>query len=174
MNHRPFEDWLLDDQPLTIQQERELVMHLHACPSCSAIANSNLALHSIRWVAPPPGFTDRFTVRLNNWQRAQRGQQIMGTLVLVISGLLLIYRLAIPVILDALQSPATWIATATNYLVFILSTVRLFGAVSGILLRDLPGLISPTGWVSIVCAATGASFVWAISMRRMARIPQGV
>ncbi len=31
MNHRPFEDWLLDDQPLTPEQKRDLQSHLRTC-----------------------------------------------------------------------------------------------------------------------------------------------
>jgi anti-sigma factor RsiW len=86
MKHRPFEDWLLDDQPLDPTQKRELNAHLRACNACRAIAESNLALRSARVVAaaptnavghpiflsgratsasiagrPHPGFFDRFT-----------------------------------------------------------------------------------------------------------------
>jgi hypothetical protein len=52
MNHRPFEDWLLDDQPLNPSQKRELDTHLRACKVCSGIAESNLALRSARVIAP--------------------------------------------------------------------------------------------------------------------------
>ena len=46
MNYLPFEDWLLEDQHLTSDQEHELQSHLRVCASCAAIAELNLALHS--------------------------------------------------------------------------------------------------------------------------------
>ena len=64
MNHRPFEDWLLEDQPLTSDQERDLQAHLRTCTSCSAIAESNFALHSTHMVRPAEGFAARFQLRL--------------------------------------------------------------------------------------------------------------
>lgn len=39
MDHRPFEDWLLYDEPLTSVQKSELQAHLRSCTSCAAIAN---------------------------------------------------------------------------------------------------------------------------------------
>ncbi len=46
MNHQPFENWLLDEEPLTAQQQRDLQNHLRDCTICSGLADSNLALHT--------------------------------------------------------------------------------------------------------------------------------
>ena len=86
MNHRPFEDWLLDEQPLTPEQKRDLQSHLRLCTSCSAIAESNLAIHTTQMVSPAPGFTDRFKARLVRRRSEQKWRQIVGTLVLVLGG----------------------------------------------------------------------------------------
>ena len=62
MNHRPFEDWLLEDQRLTSDEERELQAHLRVCTSCAAIAEfeSGTAFHT-------DGLTDgRFRVPLRD------------------------------------------------------------------------------------------------------------
>ena len=109
MNHRPFEDWLLDDEPLTIQQQRDLEAHVRSCSTCAAIAESNLALHAARLVAPADGFADRFWVRLEKRRREQRWRQVIGTLVLVVGGALLVYLLAGPFLIQVLQTPATFI-----------------------------------------------------------------
>ena len=52
MNHRPFEDWLLDNAALTPDQKRQLQTHLQTCSSCTAIAEVNLALKSVRLAEP--------------------------------------------------------------------------------------------------------------------------
>ena len=55
MNHQPFENWLLDEEPLTSQQQRDLQNHLRGCTSCSGIADSNLALHTTHMAVPAAG-----------------------------------------------------------------------------------------------------------------------
>jgi hypothetical protein len=174
MNHRPFEDWLLDDEALTAQQERDLQAHLRDCTACSSIAASNLALHSTRWAVPKEGFSGRYQIRLEAWRRQQRRQMVLGTLVLVIGGLGLLYALAAPIILQLLHSPADWIAAAAGYLVLLLTSLRVLGEVGGILLRDVALFISPLGWSVLLLTGTGLGVFWVLSVRRLARTPQGV
>jgi hypothetical protein len=174
MNHRPFEDWLLDDQPLTAQQTRELQAHVRSCTSCSAIAESNLALHAARRVAPAAGFADRFRLRLEKRRREQRWRQVIGTVVLVIGGLSLVYWLAGPLLLEALRSPASWITAGIGYFLFLLTSAQVLSEATAILLRVLPSFISPAGWMMLTLGVAGLAFVWTVSLRRVARAPQGV
>ncbi len=174
MNHRPFEDWLLDDETLTPQQTRELQAHVRDCASCSAIAESNLALHSTRLVSPAPGFADRFRVRLEKRRREQRWRQVIGTLVLVLGGVGLVYWLAGPFILAAFASPASWITVGVGYFIFIVTSLQAVGEVSVILLRVVPTFVPPVGWVILTAGVAGLGYLWTISIRRVARIPQGV
>ncbi len=174
MNHRPFEDWLLDDLPLTPQQARELQAHVRSCTSCAAIAESNVALHATRLVGPAIGFTDRFQLRLAKRRREQRWRQVIGTLVLVLGGLGLLSWVAGPFILDALRSPASWITAGVSYFLFILTSLQVLSEASAILLRVLPTFITPAGWVGLTLGAAGLGYLWAVSIRRVARAPQGV
>ncbi len=174
MTHRPFEDWLLDDQPLTPQQQRDLQAHVRSCPACTAIAESNLALHATRLVSPAAGFADRFQVRLAKRRREQRWRQVIGTVVLVLGGLGLVYWLAGPFILAAIESPASFITVSVGYFLFILTSIQVFGEAGSILLNVLPKFISPGGWVVLTAGAAGLAFLWTISIRRVARAPQGV
>ncbi len=174
MNHRPFEDWLLDDQPLTPQQARDLQAHVRSCTSCAAIAESNLALHATRQVGPAAGFTDRFRTRLEKRRAEQRWRQVIGTLVLVLGGLGLLYWFGAPYIQDLLYSPATWISAGVGYFVFVLTSLQVLSEATAILLRVLPGFISPAGWLGLTLTAAGLAFVWTVSIQRAARAPQGV
>jgi len=173
MNHRPFEEWLLEDEPLTAQQGRELQIHLRDCSSCAAIADSNLALHSTRPLAPLAGFTDRFRPRLAAWRQQQVRRQIVGTLVLVIGGLAVVYTVAAPALQAALDSPAAWITSSAAYLVFLLTYLRVLDQVAGILARSLPGFIPSGGRLAIAVAACGIGLLWIVTMRRLARAQQG-
>jgi hypothetical protein len=174
MNHRPFEDWLLDDQPLLPEQKRDLQSHLRSCSSCSAIAESNLALHTPRMVLPSPGFSDRFQVRLARRRSEQRWRQIVGTLVLVLGGLALLYWVAGPAIQEALRSPAEWITTAVGYLLYVLSSVQALGEAGTILLRVVPNFVSPVSLLLMSFFISGLSFLCIVSIWRVNRVPQGV
>ena len=174
MNHRPFEDWLLEDRPLSGREQRELQVHLHGCRSCAAIAESNLALHSTRLTPAPAGFADRFNERLARWRRRQRWYQLLGTLVLVIGGLTILYVVAGAVVQQALQSPAAWITAATVYLVFAVESLQVLNEVGRILLRDLRGFMSPLSWIVVSLGGVALALAWAVSVRRLVRARQGV
>lgn len=174
MNHRPFEEWLLDDQPLTAQQTRDLQAHVRSCASCAAIAESNLTLHAVRRVEPAAGFTDRFLVRLAKRRTEQRWRQVVGTLVLVLGGLGLVYWLGGPLIQHILHSPASWITAGVGYFLFLLTSLRVLGETSAILLRVLPAFVPPAGWVALVLGMAGLGALWTASIWRVARAPQGV
>ena len=133
MNHQPFEDWLLDDQNLTPEQERDLQSHLRLCSSCSAIAESNLALHTAKMVSSPPGFTDRFKTRLVHRRSEQLRRQIVGTLVLVLGGLGLLFWVFGSMIQEALSSPAEWITTLVGYCLYVLTSLQAIGEAGAIL-----------------------------------------
>ncbi len=173
MNHRPFEDWLLDDQALTTQQQRELHAHLRTCTRCASIADANLALHSARLIGPPEGFTNRFENRLQDWRQRQRWRQTVGTLVLVLGGLGLLYWAVGSAIQEALDSPATWITAAATYVVFFLSSFRVLSEVAGLLLRDLPDFIPPIVWLILflACGCLGATAI--LIFRRLSHVRQG-
>lgn len=174
MNHRPFEDWLLDDRALTAEQTRELQSHLRGCTSCTAIAESNLALHSTRMASPAAGFMDRFRVRWEGRRREQRWRQMVGTVVLVLVGSGLLSWLAGPVVQEVLRSPAQWITTVVSYFLFVLTSIRALSEIGSILLRILPNFVSPFGWFIMSMMVAGLGLLWIISIWRFVRIPRGV
>ncbi|HUI87763.1 MAG TPA: hypothetical protein VLX61_03450 [Anaerolineales bacterium] len=174
MNHRPFEDWLLEDQALTGEQERELQAHLRVCTACAAIAESNLALHSTRMVSPAKGFVSRFETRLLEHRKAARVREIIGTVIFVLAGLALLSWLASPFIQEIMRSPADWITNVVGALLFILTSIRALNEVGRVFLRLLPDFISPLGWLVILFLLSGLGIVEVLSIWRFTRTPQGV
>jgi hypothetical protein len=174
MNHRPFEDWLLEDRCLNSQEQRALKAHIRGCRSCAAIAESNLALHSTHWVAAPPGFTGRFTQRLERWRTRQRWFQVMGTLLLVATGFSLLYAVIGPVLQQALRSPADWLTAAAVYMVFLVESMQIVSEVGRILARDLPAVLAPAGWLILVAGSSLVAAACGWWARRLATAHQGV
>ncbi len=174
MNHRPFEDWLLDDLPLDPQQQRDLQSHLRDCVSCSAIADSNLALRGTRLMSPQPGFTSRFGVRLARRRTEQRWRQVIGTVLLVLTGLGFVWVFAGPIVEDVITSPAAWIAAVVGYFLFVVTSLSALSEAGAVLLRVLPSFISPAGWFVTLLALTGLVALWGMVLRRLGRAAQGV
>ena len=85
MDHRPFEDWLLDNKVLTSNEKRQLNAHLQTCPSCCALAEVDLALKTVKVAAPTAGFADRFQVRLAARKKALRQRNFWGFFILTMS-----------------------------------------------------------------------------------------
>jgi len=173
MNHRPFEDWLLEDQPLDPTQKRELDAHLRTCNVCSAIAESNLALRSARVIAPAPGFTTRFQERLVLARRAQRRRTLLGTLFFSLGGLTLLALLAGPILISLIGSPAAWISGMIRALLFIYTTTLAVAEASSIFLRVLPGFMPPFAWLVFLSTLSGLGLLWSVSIWRLMRRMQG-
>jgi len=174
MNHRPFEYWLLEDQPLTGEQERELQAHLRGCTSCAAIAESNLALHSTRMVSPAEGFVSRFEIHLARQRKTARVRQIFGALIFVLAGLALLYWYASPFIRDVMSSPAGWITSVVGYLLFMLTSLQVLSELSRVSFHLVLDFVSPLGWFAILFLVSGLGLLEALFIRRFVRTPQGV
>jgi len=174
MNHRPFEDLLLDDQLLDPAQKRELDVHLRTCKSCSAIAESNLALRSARLVAPAPGFAVRFQERLVLARRAQRRRTLLGTLFFSLGGMVLLALLAGPTLVSLIGSPAAWISAMVQALLFIYTTTLAVAEAGSVVFRVLPGFMPPFVWLVLLSTVSGLGLLWSVSIWRLIRRPQGV
>jgi len=174
MNHRPFEDWLLDDQPINPSQKRELDAHLRECKVCSGIAESNLALRSARLVAPAPGFSTRFQERLVLARRAQRRRTLLGTLFFSLGGLLLLTFLAGPILISVIGSPAEWISAGIRTLLFLYTTTMAVAEAGSVLFHVLPAFVPPFVWLILFSSLSGFALLWSVSIWRLVRRPQGV
>jgi len=169
MNHLPFETWLLNEQPLAPEQQRDLNLHLRECEHCTALAEVNLALHSVKMAEPAPGFTARFQKRLEMKRALERRNRLAGGLVLVFGGLGLTLLLAGPWLASFIGSPAAWIAAVVNFLLSLLTMAQAISDIGSILLRVLPGFIPPVAWLVIISAVSGFGLLWAVSIWRLTR-----
>ena len=174
MNHQPFEDWLLNDTPITQEQKRELDMHTRTCAYCAALAETGIALKSVKKLSPKPGFTNRFQARLAERKLMEQRRKIWGSVLFTLGGLVLLMWLASPYLFSFLSAPATWIAAFVQWGVFIVTTVDALAQAGSVFLRILPDFLSPFAWMVIVSALAGVSLLWTVSIWRFVRVPRGV
>ena len=173
MNHRPFETWLLNEQPLNPEEKRELQTHLQECTHCSALAEVNLELHSVKMAAPATGFTARFQKRLAEQRVRERRNRLVGFSILATGGLGLTAWYAAPYVLEFVGSPAAWITAMVNFLVTLLEMGKAIGELGAILLRILPGFVPPFAWLVVFSAFCGVGLLWTVSIWRFSRLPSG-
>ncbi len=174
MNHRPFEDWLLSNEPLPAPQKRELQDHLRTCAHCAALAEVNLALELARMESPSEGFAARFQVRLAAQKKALRARNFWGFFVLTLSILGIAAWLAWPLIKVIFQSPVNLLASWLSYLVSLWASLQAVEQVSSTLLRVIPGFIPAYVWLAVLLGGCGTSLVWVLSLKKFTNYPRGV
>jgi hypothetical protein len=174
MNHQPFEDWLLNDMPITHEQKRDLDLHMRTCAYCSALIETGIALKSVKKVSPQAGFTTRFQARLAERKLAERRRKIWGAVLFTFGGLAMLLWLASPYLASFFSAPATWIAVLVEWVVFIITTFQALAQAGSVFLQIIPDFLSPFAWMVILSAVAGVSLLWSVSIWRFVRVPRGV
>ena len=174
MNHQPFEAWLLDDKILTPAEKRELDSHLRTCRTCSALAETGLALRSARVIPPAPGFTLRFQQKLALQKVAERRRKLWGMFILILGGAGLLGWLLAPALISIATSPVEWLISAAGIFLFLFTSLQTFGEVFTVMGRMLPDFLPPYVWMVLISGIAGMGLLWAVSIWRLARRSQGV
>ena len=174
MNHLPFEDWLLNDMPVTSEQQRDLDLHLRTCSYCSALAETGRMLSTSKMTAPMPGFTARFQTRLAQQKAVERQRKLWGMVLFIVGGLALLMYVVSPYLTSFLSSPATWISVVVGWLIFIGTTLFALIDAGKVILGVLPNVVSPFAWLVLFSAFAGVGLLWSVSIWRFVRAPQGV
>jgi hypothetical protein len=174
MNHQPFEEWLLTEKLISPRERLDLDAHLRICSYCSALAETGKALHTVKRVAPAAGFSTRFQARLAMQKAADRRRKRWGTVLFTFGGLVMLMWLLGPYLLSFFAAPATWIAAMIQWAIFLITTLQAVTQAGSVLLRMLPGFLSPFGFMVLVSAFAGIGLLWSVSIWRFVRVPRGV
>ena len=176
MNHSPFEDWLLNETPVTLDQQRELEIHLRSCSYCSALAETGKMLHATKMMAPAAGFTIRFQARLAERKLVERRRRLWGSLVFTLGGVALLVWILSPYVLSFAASPAAWLSSAVGWLVFLGTTIVALLEAGSVIMSVIPKFFPPFVWMVVISTLAGVSLLWSVSIWRLAQrgAPRGV
>ena len=176
MNHQPFEDWLLNEKLIDPKQKLDLDAHLRVCSYCSALAETGMALRSVKKVAPAAGFTARFQTHLAARKLAERRRRLWGALLFTFGGLVMLMWIAGPYLVSFFASPATWITSLIEWGVFLFTTLQAVAQAGSVILRVMPSFLTPFGFMVLVSALAGIGLLWSVSIWRFAHrgVPRGV
>jgi len=172
MDHRPFEHWLLDEQPLDSEQQRDLEAHLAECPDCARLAQGwgrvEALLQGAEHVEPPQGFVTRWEARLARQQA--RTDRRLGLLLFGVNAtaatLLLILWLTD--LLPTLPTPAGVLASWIDALTSLFAFAKVVLEVAKPLLQTLFGALPLSGWLTIAASLGAFLLLWIATLRQYA------
>ena len=178
MNHLPFKEWLLSDEPLTEDQSLAFADHMRTCEACRQTQNAwedvkGLFQHTVP-VEPKAGFTDRWLGRMAA-QRARQQRVLLGVAVAV--GVLL--TLAALILLSAelsilIQNPTRFLllcVTQMTSIFILISSLQdyLFVVFKHIPLIPVVGLLLSLGLISLLGVVWLTTFQQLVIARRFAK-----
>lgn len=170
LTHQPFNEWLLADEPLTVEQAQQLQEHLHSCEKCRKQQLAWMGVqHLVRatgQVAPAPGFAFRWQVRYAA-RRLERQRRIAWWFFVVMASLALaLIGLLGWQVLTALTAPDQIMTGLSHFYTRLITTLENIWFLAGTVLRILPpiplaGLILFTGLVTMLCV------LWVVVYRKL-------
>lgn len=172
MDHRPYEDWLLNDERLNPEEDRDLRVHLRNCPECAALARANLTLRSAPVTNPAAGFTQRFQSRLAEQRKIQWRRSLIGLSLLAIVGTISLFWIFLPYLPYLRLPPGQLASMWISNLVYLALTARALGALGITLLNVLASLVPPYAWALSMLLLGGMGFLWTVSFRRVGKFLQ--
>jgi hypothetical protein len=171
MNHQPFENLLLSDQALSIEDEQRLRDHLESCSQCSEL---NAAWRSIEdcmsaspMAEPLSGFVNRFQANLEDELSKRKKRQnrfAIGFSTTAAIGFLAVWIINVS---KSYSSPTQLFLGFAEEIKQYLSYINILKEVSVSITQVLPGVVPVSLW--LITAATLALLVaaWFISIHRL-------
>jgi hypothetical protein len=180
MKHQPFEEWLLVDETLTSEQSQALDHHLSDCERCQKLQAARFSIENLFQdatdVEPFSGFTTRWQARL----KAERQLELVSrhrwqswiTLILIANAVSLFAILLGMQFFNTFESFTELLLVWVYRLTSLLTVINLFQNFLAIIIRTVPGLLSPGGWAVLAAVVSAGSLVWVLSMAKLAGNPR--
>ena len=182
MNHQPFENWLLSEDPLSPDDKCELDSHLETCEHCQELQDAwnNVVdlFQEVPQVEAAPGFVQRWSERLvvekQIDQVVRYRWQSMILLILignVIAGLVFLLGTQF---LTTFDTPLSLLLSAIYRLA---SLVAFFNAAQNIVFTFLQTITSvvPAGiWAILGIGLVGSGAIWVITLKSLSVLPRRI
>ena len=172
MDHQPFEQWIFEDQKHSAQQSSLLREHLDQCQECSDLSQSWLAIEKELtrpvMMSPMAGFTNRFQTRLAIRQAEQYQKQVVKTLAIIGSGILI-----------TMAAILAWLLLSFSIGELIVKGVSIFSDMVELFfnlrsmmvnfLRYSPGFAPYLIWVMLIGWGTILASIWGLTVWKLSR-----
>jgi hypothetical protein len=180
MNHQPFENWLLSEEPLSDENEEALQAHLTDCEQCKTIQDAWLDVANLFTdvpdVGPESGFVNRWQANLETDRAATRTMQQRWQswilLVLIANGA------AVALVLMGVQLFRTYDSMTDLILSWVYRAATAMVVANGFqnafmtLFRTIPNLIPTSWWIGIAITLSVSTLLWIVSMTKLTSLPR--
>jgi len=180
MNHQPFENWLLSEEPLPEENEVALQEHLADCEHCNTLQDAWLDIANLfadtPEVEPEPGFVSRWQANLEADKAATRSMrqrwQSWILLVLIANGATL------ALVLMGVQLFRTYDSVTDLILSWVYRAAAAMVVANGFqnafltLFRTIPNLIPTSWWIGIAITLSVSTLLWIVSMTKLTSLPR--
>jgi hypothetical protein len=178
MNHLPFKEWLLSEEPLTQEQNQVFQEHLRGCVECQQAQASwsevNNLFQRTTQMAPAAGFTNRWqnrlAVRRAKRQRLQLGLALIGGVVLALVLILLVSTQLFPLF----QSPTQFVLMCLAQLASLFVLFSSLQTYLTVFFKSFPlipilGLVLSVGFISLISVLWLTTYQQLVIARRFAK-----
>jgi hypothetical protein len=171
MNHQPFENWLLTDEPLSVEQSQALNEHLRVCETCNRMDTSwnevQDLFQSVHRLAPAPGFTARWQER--RAAQLSRHHQRQSWIFLIGMGTIaaaLLAALGLSALSLVIQ-PEQLLIYSVYRLSTLLINVVTVGDFLSTTVRSLGSSVPFVVWIGLSGLASMLSVIWFVLFRQL-------
>jgi hypothetical protein len=180
MNHQPFENWLLSEEPLSPENENALEAHLEVCNTCRELNDAWLEVvdlfQDVPDVEPMPGFVSRWQDRLAVERQMEltvrnRWQSIIVLILIgnVIAGLVFLLSTQF---LTTFDTPVSLFLTGVYRLASLVSFVNAFQNIFATLFRAITSVVPVWVWAVLGAGLVGSCATWIISITSLSVLPR--
>jgi hypothetical protein len=166
--HNPFEEWILQDEPLNEAQESALNQHVAACGQCHELQlnwqHTHQQIKTITMATPAPGFSQRWQASLPQRRMRQQAQvrrffkYLIGINLLSFVGLIATFVLG--------TSPLDLVSGLLHGSVSIFLYAREAQNLALAALHSVPLFVPVVFWILISTGFCLAVLTWGFSMWR--------
>jgi hypothetical protein len=171
MNHQPFENWLLSEEPLSTEDAQALSEHLRTCEICrtrqSTWSAMSQLIRSTPALSPAPGFATRWHERLTESRRIAHRRQV-GILLFIMASiasmlLILIGTQAVQMMNSPLQYILLWAYRIFSIITYANEAANIVQGFLGTFVKIIP-LPVWVGFTGLVCFL---GVLWTATFKRL-------
>jgi predicted anti-sigma-YlaC factor YlaD len=175
MNHQPFEQWLLSDEPLNTDQTAALHEHLQMCESCRRLAASwsevRQLFQTTPIVQPDAGFSSRWQAHLRKYQELEiekkQNQQTWMVFALTTIGTILLFVVMLSQLTSYFNSPSEIFVYWMGQTIGLLSNISALREVVVILFGTILSAIPVSYWLISLSILAVLCLIWILSLRHL-------
>lgn len=168
MSHQPFETWMIDELPLSLEQKTTLQSHLGTCPECRELQtgwqSARQALQTTAMIRPAPGFNLRFTASLAQRRAIQAHRRQIRNLILGLSLSVIATAVLLAVVIFAVASPVDLLVRTIEV---ITGVIGWWNRASRLLIASLQQPVVLVIWVLLTSGISLLAFGWLFTLWRI-------